>query len=97
MTDPVSLREGRARLAGGMAIFPEGFAIELRGQVYRLVGTVPYVKRNGREITLIEWQTECPDCGTLFTMFTTATVKWARRRCDDCKAPGRRVSKGRKR
>ena len=71
-----------------MIEFPDGFSITWDGQNYRPVGTRAHTTQLGSEIHLIDWTTECPRCGSTFTVSTTITFKYPRRRCDACKAPG---------
>lgn len=76
--------------------FPEGFAIEWDGQLYRPVRVREHVKLDGTSTSMIDWDTECPSCGKAFVVSTTLIVSKWRRRCDDCKAPGRSVRSDRK-
>lgn len=66
--------------------FPEGFGINLQGQIYRPVD------RLGDRV--IVWRANCPDCGEEFET-TTALVfsSHIRRRCDACKRPGSPVKR----
>jgi hypothetical protein len=76
--------------------FPPDFAIEYDGQIYRPIGVLPHITRDGRQIRMIEWVTNCPRCGVEFTIATTTLARNWRRRCDACKAPGRKVKADRK-
>jgi len=76
--------------------FPPDFSIEYDQQVYRPVCVLPYVNRRGENTRLVEWLTNCPACGSEFTITTTMKFHEPRRRCDACKAPGRRVKADRK-
>jgi transposase-like protein len=75
---------------------PDDLAIEWDGQRYRPIATQKHVKLNGEEITLIAWDTVCPSCGSPFVVLTTSKFTGPRRRCDACKAPGRRVKSERR-
>jgi Zn finger protein HypA/HybF involved in hydrogenase expression len=79
-----------------MSLFPDGFAIEWDGQIYRPLLVRPHVTKDGRNIQLVDWETDCPSCGHPFTVVTVLTFTSPRRRCDDCKAPGRQVRTDRK-
>lgn len=76
-----------------MTGFPDGFSIEHDGQTYRPLRLRHHVNRFDAPVTLIDWLTACPSCGSEFEI--TTTLQWStgrlRRRCDACKAPGRRV------
>ena len=69
-----------------MSDFPPDFAVEHDQQVYRPICVRPHVTKDGREIRLIEWATNCPRCGIEFTVSTTMLVRSWRRRCDGCKS-----------
>ena len=79
-----------------MSEFPPDFIIEFDQQIYRPLCVRPHVKQDGSEIRVIEWLTNCPLCGGEFTAVTTMKFAQPRRRCDACKAPGRRVKTDRK-
>jgi hypothetical protein len=49
-----------------------------------------------REDGGIDWETNCPDCGAQFSIWTRAQFKDFRRRCDNCKRPGKPVRSRRK-
>lgn len=66
------------------------------GQDYRLQGVHDHIKPDGTTLALLEWATQCPDCGAAFVVSTTLIFKGPRRRCDNCKAPGRRVRRKRR-
>ena len=71
---------------------PLGFRIELRGQSYLKVGMMDHVKPDGSTVRLIEWSSHCSDCATEFRLRTTDVIRWFSRRCQTCKAPGKRVN-----
>ena len=79
-----------------MSDFPPDFAIEYDQQIYRPICVRPHVNKEGRETRVVEWLTNCPRCGDEFTITTTMLAGQWRRRCDACKAPGRRVKSDRK-
>jgi hypothetical protein len=73
---------------------PLGFRYERDGQSYVMVGTRLYVTVRhvpGRTITMTEWRTECPNCGTSFVTKSLASRPPLNRRCEAHRAPGRRV------
>lgn len=65
------------------------------GQIYDLIGTVPYIRHDGGETTLNRWQSRCVVCGEPF--FFTSPISAAKfspnRRCGKHKSPGRKVSR----
>jgi hypothetical protein len=65
-----------------------------KGQPYVLVGQRPCTTRFGRQITLDIWRSQCADCGAWFETARPSRAKRFKfnRRCQDHKAPGRRVS-----
>ncbi len=71
--------------------FPPNFSIDHDEQIYRPVGIRDHVTANGRNTKVIEWLTKCPQCSKEFTVITGMRFAGPRRRCDDCKAPGRPV------
>jgi hypothetical protein len=79
-----------------MSDFPPDFAVEYDQQLYRPMCIRPHINRDGNEIRVIEWLTNCPTCGVEFTVTTGVMFREPRRRCDGCKAPGRRVRSDRK-
>jgi hypothetical protein len=48
-------------------------------------------RRDGIMVTLLVWETECPDCGAAFEEKTTVRKSAPRRRCKACKRPGKPV------
>lgn len=72
--------------------FPNGFAIDYRGQMYRPLCCRPYLKRDGTEVVLVDWQTDCPECGDGFVCSTTAVFRAPNRRCIACRKRGRKVT-----
>jgi len=76
--------------------FPDDFLIEWDGQTYEPIVTSGHETAAGKTIPVILWGTNCPSCGQRFTVTTTLTFRAPRRRCDDCKAPGRKVRTDRK-
>ena len=74
-----------------MSDFPPGFRILHRGQVYQPIGLREHTTAKGQTITLIDWRTDCPECGVL----VSTPLRWNGapvRRCQACKAPGKRVA-----
>ncbi len=71
-----------------------GCGIQMKdiGQEYRVVGLVPYVRRDGTKTELALWVSHCPACRQPFAFFTpTVTTFSPNRRCRRCAKPGRRV------
>jgi hypothetical protein len=66
-----------------------------KGQIYLQTDVVvPYVKRDGTATSLAVWETNCADCGEVFTIMSTARRKslWhPNRRCAKCHRPGAAV------
>lgn len=71
-------------------ILPEDFAIDYDGQIYRPVAIEPHVTKDGREIRLISWATNCPHCDEPFLVTTVDSPfpRWPRRFCDTHKGNG---------
>lgn len=68
--------------------FPPDFSIEWDGQIYRPADTCSHTTKLGSVIRLINWETECPRCGSTFMVSTTMTFREPRRRCDTRKGSG---------
>lgn len=68
--------------------FPPDFTITYDGQTYRPLGFRPFTTKDGNDITLIEWETNCPRCEAPFIATTTMNFRWPNRRCNACKRPG---------
>lgn len=66
---------------------PDTFVVTYRKQRYKPVATRVHAKKDGSNINVIDWETNCPECGVKFTCFTTHNFNGPRRRCDLCKAP----------
>lgn len=67
-----------------------GTVVMFHGQRYELVGTKPYVRKDGTASTLIVWSTHCARCAD--PMECTTPIKgWPNRRCPDCAQKGVRV------
>ena len=74
-----------------MTDFPPGFGVTVGKQTFMAIGLRDHTRRDGGQTKLVEWETTCPDCGQRFRVMTTIVFTWPRRRCDACKAPGKRV------
>ena len=63
------------------------------GQRYDCVGSEPYTRRDGRQTTLLVWETRCPVCNQPFELRTPAQSRnfTPSRRCQKHKRPGMRV------
>lgn len=63
-------------------------AFTLGSQLFTLAGADP--AREG----MVHWATKCPDCSAPFLVMTkhVPDMQRIRRRCDDCKRPGKPVS-----
>lgn len=59
-----------------------------KGQVYRITGVE---KRDGKP-SMVEFESECAECGCTFSGKQRFPMKWPSRRCALHKAPGVRVS-----
>jgi ribosomal protein S27AE len=88
--------EMKLPVACGLTQFPPGFCITWDGQEYRPAGLRGHVRRDGTETILVDWHTNCPTCGDGMLIATTLDFHDPRRRCDDCKAPGRKVKSERR-
>lgn len=53
-------------------------------QFYRYLRHRTYVSPTGRRREVIDWQTDCPDCGLPFEIFTNTEFKAPFRRCLAC-------------
>ena len=65
-----------------------------QGQEYREAGVRVHRKPDGSETLVTEWDTNCSDCGREFRLFTAPSKFEPNRRCQECKRPGVRVSRG---
>jgi hypothetical protein len=67
-------------------------------QLYTLVASEPFIRRDGRQTVLAIWQSHCAQCGQCFEFKRpTRAVKFQpNRRCQLHKRPGVRVSSPRK-
>jgi len=79
-----------------MSVLPRGFTVIWGDQTYVPISIQAHVKKGGSLTNLITWETECPSCAKQFTLLTGMAFKSPRRRCDACKAPGRKVSQDKK-
>lgn len=59
-------------------------------QEYRFDGVRNRLAADGRVIAVMEWKTECADCGVTFGLFTINKFAVSRR-CRACAKPGKRV------
>ena len=76
----------------GPKILVIGFTVWKDKQPYELVGS--HVSDEGNSCLI--WKATCYDCGAEFTCGTKADeFRGVTRRCDACKAPGRRVERNR--
>lgn len=77
-----------------MRIEKIGAALEYRGQIYIVAGFRPYVRKDGSEMEMAELRTMCPECGAEFivSVLRNLAAFKPRRRCDEHKAPLRRVN-----
>lgn len=63
-----------------------------KGQVYRFEGVGRHVTKDGRVIATMKWETDCAECRRPFKLFSIGKFEPSRR-CQSCKAPGRRVAR----
>lgn len=68
-----------------------GTVLKLDDQEYELSRFEPYTRDDGRQSTLLVWETTCPSCAEAFLVKSTLTVRWLVRRCVDCAKPGKPV------
>jgi hypothetical protein len=63
-----------------------------KGQKYTRGNETPYMRADGRRTAIVDWISNCAECGETFVArTTTAAVKhlrWPNRRCKQCKRPG---------
>jgi hypothetical protein len=59
-----------------------GETITVRGQVYFLLSTEPYTRKDGSKTKLAWWLGQCSECGWLFVCTSPCTAAPQRRRCD---------------
>lgn len=76
---------------------PIGTVIALDGQSYVLVASEPYRRRDGADVRLLTWHTECAQCSAPFTVQSGLAVEHFNRRCVKHKRPGSRVNRSRPR
>lgn len=64
-----------------------------KGQRYELAGAVPHLRRDGMVTALIQWRSNCPQCGASFIATTAAGSAHFQpnRRCPKHHRPGQRV------
>jgi hypothetical protein len=74
-----------------MGDFPEGFVWIYKGQAYLPVGLRQTTNKAGEPVVLVDWRTDCADCGVAFVVSTPRRFEYPNRRCDACKQPGKRV------
>ena len=75
-----------------------GTTLHIDEQSYELIGSRPYVRKDGGQSILLDWETACPGCGTAFRISTSLKPVAIKRRCAACKQQGRPVKgkRGRK-
>jgi len=70
-----------------------GYATKFKGQEYRFLGPTTYVNRRGDEFLTFHWEANCADCGDRFEVLVKPfSESPQKRRCNNCKAPGKRVA-----
>ena len=63
-----------------------GLEVAYKGQVYTCAAVRDYVrKRDGVPSHLLDWMSECVDCGTPFIQTTGLVLQWPVRRCPGCR------------
>lgn len=72
-----------------------GAEIAYRGQRYVFTASRPHIRRDGAEVVLLDWTTNCAACGAEFTFSTPIVSSGLNRRCKACAKPGRRVRRSR--
>ena len=68
------------------AAFPDGFVWIYDQQEYRPLRVRAHVAKDGQEVKVVDWETECPRCGVTFVVWTPLAFGGPRRRCDNCKS-----------
>ncbi|WP_420140167.1 hypothetical protein [Sphingomonas sp.] len=69
-------------------------AVYLDGQRYDYRGTHQHQKIDGSMTLLVDWETNCPECGTAFVTSSTRRTPMAfTRRCSEHRVAGKNVSK----
>lgn len=70
---------------------PVGIALKLGDQPFRLIRIDPHVRRDGVQIELLVWSSECAACGAPFETKAPVHSLPEGRRCDEHKRPGRKA------
>jgi len=69
-----------------------GTILMKEGQRYELVAHEPHVRADGRQTTLLVWQSHCAETGHPFEIKTGLKVKYINRRCKQHSKPGQPVA-----
>lgn len=70
-----------------------GKIIKIDGQRYVLVEhRLHYRKRDGEPTVILNWESQCADCGATFETTTPLTTPYITRRCKKHRKPGRPVA-----
>lgn len=68
---------------------PTGHEVTYKGQLYVCEATRNYIrKRDGVPSHLLDWRSNCVDCGTPFIQTTGLVLQWPVRRCPGCRNGG---------
>lgn len=65
--------------------------ISYHGQHYHVLERADYVRKDGTPSLVATLRTWCADCGRKFELTSATRFRALTRRCQACKAPGRRV------
>ncbi len=77
---------------GFEGILPAGVLVTIDGQRYHSSGPVPHIKRDGGQIDLNGWTTDCAECGKKFDLATAPSAVFSpTRRCPSHRKPGQRI------
>lgn len=70
---------------------PIGLAVCLDSQRFDLVAVEPHRKLDGTDTRLLVWRSECATCGAGFTSRSPSYSLPQSRRCEQHRAPGKKV------
>lgn len=72
-----------------------GFGIKISDQFYRAVGLVDHVDRFGAVVDMMQWLSDCWDCGAPFLCKAKPNAMPGTRRCPKCASPGKKTRRAR--
>lgn len=65
-----------------------GLSIAYDGQVFEMVRSEPYTRKDGGQSALLTWRTNCRSCGEVVEYKTGCEFRVSRRNCDEHKWGG---------